>query len=177
MGNEPKRSDPGSREVHPAELPVEKLLLDCQVLRTRGSGPGGQHRNKVQTAIVITHLPTQTIGQASEKRSQERNREVAVQRLRVNLALAIRLKRGAVSDRWSDRVKAGKIRVNPEHGDYPAILAEALDFVYQAGVALPQAADRLGVSGSQLLKLIKSCPAAFEGMNRQREAAGMNALR
>jgi protein subunit release factor B len=71
---------------HPAEIPIEQLLSQCTVKRTRGSGPGGQHRNKVETAIVIKHLPTNVIGQASEKRSQERNRETAVGRLRVNLA-------------------------------------------------------------------------------------------
>jgi hypothetical protein len=177
MGNESEKLDPASQNVHPAELADAQLLLDCRVVRTRGSGPGGQHRNKVQTAIVITHLPTQIIGQASEKRSQERNREVAVQRLRINLALAIRTKRDAPSDRWSDRVNAGKIRVNPDHRDYPAILAEALDFVHQADLALPITADRLGVSASQLIKLIKTCPAAIEGVNRQRESIGLHPLR
>jgi len=66
---------------HPCDLPVETLLTQCQVTRTRGSGPGGQHRNKVETAIVVKHEPSGVAGQASEKRSQQANKEVAIARL------------------------------------------------------------------------------------------------
>ena len=78
---------------HLVELSDEKLLEQCSVKRTRGSGPGGQHRNKVETAIVITHLKTGVIGEASEKRSQDDNKVVAIKRLRQNLAILIRSKR------------------------------------------------------------------------------------
>ena len=77
-------------EVHPAALPVEKLLTDCEIKKTRRGGPGGQHRNKVESAIVITHLPSKIVGQAGERRSQHENREVAVERLRLNLAVGWR---------------------------------------------------------------------------------------
>ena len=36
--------------MHPAELPIPELLRQCEVVHTRRSGPGGQHRNKVETA-------------------------------------------------------------------------------------------------------------------------------
>ena len=77
-------------DVHPAALPVEKLLTDCEIKKTRSGGPGGQHRNKVESAIVITHLPSKIVGQAGERRSQHENREVAVGRLRLNLAVGWR---------------------------------------------------------------------------------------
>ena len=48
-------STPESQPPHPCDLQLEDLLARCQVTRTRGSGPGGQHRNKVETAIVIKH--------------------------------------------------------------------------------------------------------------------------
>lgn len=47
----------------------------------RASGPGGQHRNTTDSAVRIRHLPTGIVAQASESRSQLRNREVALQRL------------------------------------------------------------------------------------------------
>ena len=53
--------------MHPVYLSDDELQKQCTVKRTRASGPGGQHRNKVETAIVVKHDPTQVVGQASEK--------------------------------------------------------------------------------------------------------------
>ena len=72
--------------MHPAALPPDVLLNDCEIRRTRRGGPGGQHRNKVETAVVIKHRPTGAVGAASERRSQDLNRQAALQRLRVNLS-------------------------------------------------------------------------------------------
>jgi protein subunit release factor B len=77
--------------THPAAIAVDELLAQCNVVRTRRSGPGGQHRNKVETAVVITHRPTGCQGQASERRSQDLNRQAAIQRLRVKLATQVRM--------------------------------------------------------------------------------------
>lgn len=52
----------------------------------RGSGPGGQHRNVTETAVRIRHIPTGIVVTASESRSQARNREVALDRLKQSLA-------------------------------------------------------------------------------------------
>ena len=59
---------------------------DLKVEFYRGSGPGGQHRNVTDSAVRIRHLPTGIVVQASENRSQSRNREVAMARLEAALA-------------------------------------------------------------------------------------------
>jgi hypothetical protein len=71
----------------PLRSSPEQLLKACAIHRGRAGGPGGQHRNKVETAIHIVHEPTGIDGQASERRSQTDNHRVALFRLRVKLAV------------------------------------------------------------------------------------------
>jgi peptide chain release factor len=59
-------------DFDPAELEFEFF---------RGSGPGGQHRNTTDSGVRVRHLPTGIVAQATESRSQLRNRESALQRL------------------------------------------------------------------------------------------------
>lgn len=48
---------------------------------TRGSGPGGQHKNKVETCVIITHLPTGLQEKCQDTRSKIKNIEIAKQRI------------------------------------------------------------------------------------------------
>ena len=163
---------------HPATLAVEELLKDCRIQQTRRSGPGGQHRNKVQTAVVVEHQPTGVCGEASERRSQIDNRRQAIRRLRVNLALAIRKSMpAAVPREWSDRTQSRRIAVNPQHEDFPVLLAIALDTVWSLDFILPEASERLGISTSQLIKFLKLENAALTAVNKERKARGLAPLK
>lgn len=166
--------------MHPAVLDHDALLKDCTVTAGRSSGPGGQNRNKVETAIRITHHPTGIIASATERRHKEQNKQQAIFRLRVKLAVQVREPTdpgGPVSALWASRAKHGKLLINPSHDDFPSLLAEALDRIALVGYELPAAADLLGVSASQLVKLIKHEPTALEVLNKQREALGLRRLR
>ena len=87
---EPVRIRRTTMAQHPAGLPRDELLRDCDVRRQRRSGPGGQHRNKVETGIFIEHTPTGVRAEATEQRSQPKNQEIAIWRLRVRLAVEVR---------------------------------------------------------------------------------------
>lgn len=54
---------------------------DLVVEFVRASGPGGQHRNRRETGVRLTHRPTGIVVQATERRSQVDNRRVALERL------------------------------------------------------------------------------------------------
>lgn len=162
---------------HPAELGDEALVGQCEVRRGKAGGPGGQHRNKVETAITLKHRPTGVEASANERRSQPENQRVALRRLRLALAKQIRHVRRAPSERWLGRVRDGKLALNPEHHDFPALLAEAMDFVemHQGNVA--RAASVLEVSTSQLIKLLKHEPKALEQVNADRQRRGQRRLK
>jgi ribosome-associated protein len=58
-----------------------RLLRDCDVETYRASGPGGQHRNKTESAVRLTHRPSGLVRSATEHRSQYLNRRLALERL------------------------------------------------------------------------------------------------
>src|SRR5688572_11757836 len=60
---------------------LRRLLRDCDVETYRASGPGGQHRNKTESAVRMTNRPTGLVRVATEHRSQLRNRELALERV------------------------------------------------------------------------------------------------
>ncbi len=59
----------------------ESLERDCDVEFFVAGGPGGQHRNKVETGVRLTHRPTRIVVTATERRSQSANREAAFERM------------------------------------------------------------------------------------------------
>lgn len=164
--------------VHPASLSVEQLLRDCREQHVRRSGPGGQNRNKVETGIVLTHEPTGVAAEASERRTQRENKAVAIQRLRRALAVNIRSSvEETPSQLWQSRVRQKRIVLNESHDDFPAMLAEALDRVAACDWDLARAAAQSDVSATQLVKLFKSEPKAFQRLNSERAKRGLASLR
>ncbi|KKU05531.1 MAG: Peptide chain release factor 1 [Parcubacteria group bacterium GW2011_GWA2_45_30] len=67
------------------EIDVEIKPQDIRVEFFRSSGPGGQNVNKVETAVRMTHIPTGLVIASQESRSQQKNREHALDILRAKL--------------------------------------------------------------------------------------------
>jgi hypothetical protein len=154
-----------TRLTHPAGWSDAELLAACAQTTTRRRGPGGQHRNKTESAVVLKHSASGVIAQAAERRSQPENRRVALKRLRINLALAVRLPRTETdppSELWRSRCHHGKIVLNPAHADYAPLLAEVLDIVSVRQGKLAKVAEDLGCTTSQLIKFLQDEPRAWK---------------
>jgi protein subunit release factor B len=96
----------------------------------KASGPGGQHRNKTETGVRLTHLPSGIIVTATERRSRERNRAMALARLMERLAASQRPRktrkptapsRAARQTRLDNKLRRGRLkslRRRPSGADY-----------------------------------------------------------
>ncbi|MEZ5977399.1 MAG: peptide chain release factor-like protein [Planctomycetota bacterium] len=91
----------------------------CEVTFLRGSGPGGQHRNKVETGVRVVHPPSGVVVVATSERSQARNRDQAFERLAEKLAKLeekpktrkkTRKPRSAKRRRLNDKRKRGDVK-------------------------------------------------------------------
>jgi protein subunit release factor B len=63
------------------EKVLSVTLKDCDVQTKRGSGKGGQNRNKRDTAVRIVHRDSGAIGEAQDERSQLQNKRLAFRRM------------------------------------------------------------------------------------------------
>ena len=85
------------------EVPLSESDLVWEM--KRGSGPGGQHRNKTESAVVLKHTPSGLIVRCENERSQRRNRESALLVMRARL-LALAQSR---IDRERDSTRRGQL--------------------------------------------------------------------
>lgn len=100
-------------------------------------------------------------------------------RLRLKLATTVRTAwtERAPSELWQSRRAGGKLAVNATHADFPALLAEALDVIDAMEGDVAQAAKCLGISTSQLVKLVGKHKPALSMVNQQRASRGLAKLR
>ncbi|MBN1554012.1 MAG: peptide chain release factor-like protein [Phycisphaerae bacterium] len=147
----------------------EKLLAGCDVHIYKASGPGGQHRNKVSSAVRLHHQATGVTAVANDSRSQHDNRRRALSRLRMNLALQLR-QPAASADALLPTVVAEclhkpkkptsdaplRLQVGRKDARFWPVAAYLLDWLAEAEGKLAPVSARLGVSTGNITSILKS---------------------
>jgi len=141
-------------------LEPQRLLEQCRVEHYRSSGPGGQRRNKVETAVRLRHRPSGIVAQAEEARSMAENRKRAVRRLREHIALNCRapldLDEPALPPEFLEYRLGNSLAINHRNESYPIIVATVLDVLAAAEGSYARAASAIGLTTSQLLRFLEA---------------------
>ncbi len=135
------------------EIHIEINEADCRVDTYRASGAGGQHINKTDSAVRITHIPTGIVVQCQNQRSQFQNRETAWKMLRARLYEmelkkredAAQTERDAMGDNgWGYQIRSyvlqpyklvKDLRTGAENSDTKAVLDGDIDLFLEAALA------------------------------------------
>ncbi|NHO40045.1 peptide chain release factor 2 [Acetobacter ghanensis] len=147
-------------------IEIEINDADLKVDTFRASGAGGQHVNKTDSAIRITHMPTGIVVACQTDRSQHRNRATAMQMLRARLYEAELQRREAAAAEaeaaktdigWGHQIRSyvlapyqmvKDLRTNVETGNPDAVLDGDLDAFMAAALAMRVGATRSEASAS-----------------------------
>ena len=161
----------------------DALIAQCEVDRYRASGPGGQHRNKTESAVRLRHKLTGVSAIGEDSRSQSENKLHAVRRLRAAIALEVRepvrIDGYVPSPRLAAFVAAGTAPLGAKTrltGEYWASMADLLDLLVAGGLEIGATAKRLGMTTGALSKLLLHDEHVGRAVNDLRRAKQMRPL-
>lgn len=168
------------------KLTDAQLLAQCQVDTYRASGPGGQKRNKTNSAVRLRHPASGLIVIAEESRSQHENRQRALRRLRQAFYLQVRdclAPAELAPDRLARREEVrtargvdGRFHLGPKDPRFWPAVGLVLDVLVAVEARVSQAAELLGTSTANVVELLRVNPKVWQQANILRARFGHKPL-
>ena len=100
---------------------ADALLAECDVETFRSGGPGGQHANKVESAVRLTHRPTGEAVTRRDTRSQHRNKKLALDELRRRLEAMNRPRKKRVATKPTAASKRRRLEAKRQRSEKKAL--------------------------------------------------------
>jgi hypothetical protein len=161
-------------------MPDDQLLRQCRVEITRGSGPGGQKRNKTSNSVRLTHQSSGISVIAGESRSQQVNKLHAMRRLRLKLATEIRepieLQRFEPPDWFLEVRHQNRIETSYKHRFYAPVAGLILDLLAALHGSPADVAGMLGISTTAVIRFLENEPVLWTAANRIRSETNLPPL-
>ena len=174
---------------NPLLLDGPALLAQCDVHIYKASGPGGQHRNKVSSAVRLKHRPTGVSAHGDDSRSQHENKRLALSRLRMKLACQVRHAVDKEGDKppapleeclFAPRGKARssatsasqRLRIGRKDQRFWTVAGAVLDVLDAQEGKLSNAAAFIGISTGNLVATLKSDRHLLTAAQQIRKAHG-----
>jgi len=143
------------------------LLSQCDVDTYKASGPGGQHRNKVSSAVRLRHRLTGISAHGDDSRSQHDNKRLATRRLRMEIACRLResvdpradlpavVRECLFTPKKAAPGGSRRLEVGVKDHRFWPVAAVLLDVLAHFDGSLADAAGHLGITTGNLAKLLR----------------------
>jgi len=145
----------------------QSILAACRQETFVASGNGGQKRNHTNTAVRLIHTPSGVVVTDCETRSQQRNREIALRKLRLTIAMTIR----------GPELPQPDCHMSINNPRYPILVAWLMDLLIKNNLDPKLVAEISGQSRTGLLKLLARDSQLWQHFSELRARAGLPTLR
>ena len=148
-------------------LDDDALLKQCDVNIYKSSGPGGQHRNKVSSAVRLYHRPTGISAHGTSSRSQHENKREALKNLRIKIATQARsdidpdgqlpevVESCLLSPKKKQSPATRRLEVGRKDKRFWPVAGYLLDLLEACKGRLQESASHLGITTSNLASILK----------------------
>jgi hypothetical protein len=164
------------------DLTDAELLAQCDVHTYRASGPGGQKRNKTDSAVRLRHTPTGVTVVGTESRSQHENKARALRRLRQGIALEVRRPVDVTAferPAWIEDILGPhrRLHLSPKSPAFWPTARLLLDLLDAHAGGVSDVAKTLDTATAQLVGFLRADPRLWDHANRIRQRHGCKPLR
>ncbi|MDR1760774.1 MAG: peptide chain release factor-like protein [Fibrobacter sp.] len=138
------------RDVY-LKMSLDELIRHCKIKHFQGGGPGGQHRNKTNTGIVLIMPEYGLETKSCESRSAHENKTHALHRMRLAIALNVR---EPLKPLGEYRFPGSEGRIRSSNFGFPQFIAEVLDIAAENNGNPKPAAEIFGLTASALNRIL-----------------------